>query len=281
MGDGDYATTILSIRRKIVFIGNPSTGKTSLLNRICNDKFLPDYDSTIGVDFFTKTIFYNENIFKIQLWDSAGQEKYRALIPSYIRGASIIFLVFDLTWRESFEAIKNWLGFVNQYTNKNQVKLILIGNKNDLERKIQKEEGQKMAEKEGMLCFETSAKTADGVVNMFYTSFSFIDFFNDKRKEKNKIDDNLVKELIEQNMSVNSKNKDDKKNNNIKNNTIEDITSKNDLLKNNKDNNNKNQNSNKNDSNNIKNSGIDNNINPIKLDKNISKKQNKKKKCSC
>ena len=81
-------TTILSIRRKVVFIGNPSTGKTSLLNRICNDKFLPEYDSTIGVDFYTKTIYYNENIFKIQLWDSAGQEKYRALIPSYLRGAS-------------------------------------------------------------------------------------------------------------------------------------------------------------------------------------------------
>ena len=134
-------TTILSIRRKIVFIGNPSTGKTSLLNRICNDKFLPDYDSTIGVDFFTKTIYYNENIFKIQLWDSAGQEKYRALIPSYLRGASIIFLVYDLTWRESFEAIKSWLGFVNQYTSKDQIELVLVGNESDLERKAKSENG--------------------------------------------------------------------------------------------------------------------------------------------
>jgi Ras-related protein Rab-6A len=82
MGDGDQATTFLSIRYKVVFIGNPTAGKTSLLNRICHDKFIQNYDSTIGVDFFTKTIFYNESIFKIQLWDSAGQEKYRALIPS-------------------------------------------------------------------------------------------------------------------------------------------------------------------------------------------------------
>ena len=134
MEDGEQATTFLSIRHKIVFIGNPTAGKTSLLNRICNDKFQSDYDSTIGVDFFTKTVFYNETIFKLQLWDSAGQEKYRALIPSYIRGASLIFLIYDLNHRESFEAINNWLGFVNQYTNKEQVKLILVGNKNDLEK---------------------------------------------------------------------------------------------------------------------------------------------------
>ena len=87
----EQATTFLSIRHKVVFIGNPTAGKTSLLNRIINDTFKPEYDSTIGVDFFTKTIFYGETLFKVQLWDSAGQEKYKSLIPSYIRGASIIF----------------------------------------------------------------------------------------------------------------------------------------------------------------------------------------------
>ena len=260
-------TTILSIRRKIVFIGNPSTGKTSLLNRICNDKFLPDYDSTIGVDFFTKTIYYNENIFKIQLWDSAGQEKYRSLIPSYLRGASIIFLVYDLTWRESFEAIKSWLGFVNQYTSKDQVKLVLVGNKSDLERKVKNEEGKKLAEKEGMLFFETSAKTADGIVDMFYTSFSMIDFFDNIRKGN--VDENLVKQLIEQNM-VNIDKKEDKnkfKNDIIKNVNNDDDMSKNDFLKNkiDKDKGNKNN--------------KDDNIIQIKIERNSDK--NQKKKCNC
>jgi Ras-related protein Rab-6A len=203
MGDGDQATTFLSIRYKVVFIGNPTAGKTSLLNRICHDKFIQNYDSTIGVDFFTKTIFYNESIFKIQLWDSAGQEKYRALIPSYIRGASIIFLIYDLNHHESFDAIDNWLGFVNQYTNKEQVKIILVGNKKDLERKVKFEEGQNLAKKEGMLFFETSAKTGEGVVEMFFSSFSLVDFFNDKRGEIS--NDELIKELIEQNSNPNKK----------------------------------------------------------------------------
>lgn len=262
-------TTILSIRRKIVFIGNPSTGKTSLLNRICNDKFLPDYDSTIGVDFFTKTIYYNENIFKIQLWDSAGQEKYRSLIPSYLRGASIIFLVYDLTWRESFDAIKSWLGFVNQYTSKDQVKLVLVGNKSDLERKVKNEEGKKLAEKEGMLFFETSAKTADGIVDMFYTSFSMIDFFDSIRKAN--IDENLVKQLIEQNV-VNKDKKEDKnkfRNDIVKNAINDDDVSKNDFLKkrSDKDKNGENKNN------------KDDNIIQIKIERNPDK--NKKKKCNC
>ena len=222
--EDDQATTFLSIRYKVVFIGNPTAGKTSLLNRICNNKFLPNYDSTIGVDFFTKTIFFNETIFKLQLWDSAGQEKYRSLIPSYIRGASIIFLVYDLNHHESFDAISNWLGFVNQYTNKDQAKLILIGNKKDLERKVAYNEGETLAKKEGMLFFETSAKTGEGVVNMFYSSFATIDFFNDKKNEIS--NDELIKELIEQNANPIKDQKEFPSPN--------DIASRNELINNNK-----------------------------------------------
>ena len=258
MEDGEQATTFLSIRHKIVFIGNPTAGKTSLLNRICNDKFQSDYDSTIGVDFFTKTVFYNETIFKLQLWDSAGQEKYRALIPSYIRGASLIFLIYDLNHRESFEAINNWLGFVNQYTNKEQVKLILVGNKNDLEKKVTYEEGKNFAAKEGMLFFETSAKTGDGVINMFFSSFALIDFFNDKRKGDN--NDELVKDIIDQNMNEKTRNPIKPVSND------NDIISKNDLIdKNNNQTNNNNMNA--------------NNVIKINAENNKSKKQQKK--CGC
>jgi Ras-related protein Rab-6A len=271
MDDGEQATTFLSIRHKIVFIGNPTAGKTSLLNRICNDKFQPNYDSTIGVDFFTKTIYYNETIFKLQLWDSAGQEKYRSLIPSYIRGASIIFLIYDLSHRDSFESINNWLGFVNQFTNKEQVKLVLVGNKNDLERKVTFEEGSKLAKKEGMSFFETSAKTGDGVINMFFTSFALIDFFNDKKDDNN--NDMIIKELIEQNVNKTRKAKSNQNPNNI---YLDKENSKNELIepKSNKYNGgnkmiNENNNINNNDNNNV-----------IRID-NKNQKQKEKKKCGC
>ena len=193
----EQATTFLSIRHKVVFIGNPTAGKTSLLNRIVNDTFKPDYDSTIGVDFFTKTIFYGETLFKVQLWDSAGQEKYKSLIPSYIRGASIIFLIYDISNYETFESIKNWLGFINQFTNREQAKIVLVGNKNDLSRKVTKEEGEAFAKNENMSFYETSAKTGDGVTYMFYSAFCLIDFFNDKKQNL----EELIKDLIEQNAS--------------------------------------------------------------------------------
>ena len=259
MGDGEQATTFLSIRHKIVFIGNPTAGKTSLLNRICNDKFQNDYDSTIGVDFFSKTVFYNETIFKLQLWDSAGQEKYRALIPSYIRGASIIFIIYDLNNKESFDAVNNWLGFVNQYTNKEQVILVLVGNKKDLERKVTFEEGQNLAKKEKMLFFEASAKTGEGVVEMFFGSFVLIDFFNNKRKGDN--NNELVKDLIDQNLTGKSRTQEK---------SVTDEISRNQLID--KQDNNVNQN--------LESKGNLNNENIIKISADNNNKKNKKK-CDC
>ena len=263
--EDEQATTFLSIRHKIVFIGNPTAGKTSLLNRICNDKFEDNYDSTIGVDFFTKTVFYNETIFKIQLWDSAGQEKYRALIPSYIRGASIIFLIYDLNHRDSFEAINSWLCFVNQFTNKEQVKLVLVGNKNDLERKVTFEEGKNFAQKEGMIFFETSAKTGDGVVKMFFTSFILIDFFKDKKTGDN--NEELVNDLIEQNMKEKPKQapmpNPPPSNNN-------DIISRNELIDKKKNNNN-----------NVESKGSLNAENIIKINQDSHNNKKQQKKCGC
>lgn len=89
--------SVLSIRHKVVFVGNPFAGKTSIMNKLINNEFRDTYDQTIGVDFYTKTIMFRENIFKLQLWDSAGQEKYKSLIPSYVRGASLIFVIYDIT----------------------------------------------------------------------------------------------------------------------------------------------------------------------------------------
>ena len=171
-------------------------------------------------------------------------------------------MIYDLNHHESFEAINNWLGFVNQYTNKEQVKLVLVGNKKDLERKVTFEEGEKLAKKEGMLFYEASAKTGEGVIDMFFGSFALIDFFNDKRNDNN--NDEIIKELIEQNM--NSNQRLNKNPSNVKNvtggNNNNDIISKNELID--------------------KNNNSINADNIIKINpQDQTNKQKEKKKCGC
>ena len=84
------------IRYKIVFIGDVSVGKTSIMNRIVENKFRDIYEPSIGVDFSTKIIKHKGKTIKLQIWDSAGQERYKGLIPSYIKGASLVYVVYDI-----------------------------------------------------------------------------------------------------------------------------------------------------------------------------------------
>ena len=195
----ELGTSMLSIRHKIVFIGDPNTGKTSFMHRLINNTFKEEYESTIGVDFYTKTIKYNETIFKLQLWDTAGQEKYKALIPSYIRGASIIFILYDITNQSSFDSIGKWLSFVKGEIDVKNTKLVLIGNKSDLQasRKVTKEAGEKLAKEENILFYEMSVKTTEGLNEAFYNAIALLDFFEEYNKN-----DKLITDLIEQNMEA-------------------------------------------------------------------------------
>ena len=193
----ELGSSMLSIRHKVVFVGNPFVGKTSLMKRIISSEFNESYDQTIGVDFYSKNVMYKETIFKLQLWDSAGQEKYKSLIPSYVRGASLIFLVYDVTDERSFDAVSTWLNFIKQNLDVSaSTKLILVGNKIDLERKVSTSKAEAFAKKEGMVCYEVSAKTNQNVVELFYGGVAELDFFDDLKKVNN----NILKELIEQNM---------------------------------------------------------------------------------
>ena len=147
--------------------------------------------ATIGVDFATKTIEYNENSLKLQMWDSAGLERYRALIPSYVRGASIIFIVYDISSKESFNNLTTWINFIKQINTDNSL-VVLCGNKIDLERKVLTEEGKNLANKEKLLFFEVSARKGDNVNRMMYTCIAEMPFF-----EQFKIEDKegLIKDL--------------------------------------------------------------------------------------
>ena len=125
------------------------------------------------------------------MWDSAGLERYRALIPSYVRGASIIFIIYDISSQESFNNINTWINFIKQVNTDNSM-IVLCGNKTDLERKVSTQEAQIVATKEKMLFFEVSAKNGENVTKMMYSCIAELPFF-EQFQEGNK--DELIKEL--------------------------------------------------------------------------------------
>ncbi|KAJ8797640.1 hypothetical protein J1605_001735 [Eschrichtius robustus] len=136
----------------------------SLLLRFTDDTFDPELAATIGVDFKVKTISVDGNKAKLAIWDTAGQERFRTLTPSYYRGAQGVILVYDVTRRDTFVKLDNWLNELETYCTRNDIVNMLVGNKIDKEnREVDRNEGLKFARKHSMLFIEASAKTCDGV----------------------------------------------------------------------------------------------------------------------
>ena len=137
-------------------------------------------------------IEFRNNSIKLQIWDSAGQERYKALIPSYVRGAAIIFIIYDISDYKTFANLESWINFIKQI-NTDESLLILCGNKSDLERKINYKEGYELAKKNGMMFFETSAKTSNNINFMMYTAVSHLPFFSQFDIDKKILTEELQK----------------------------------------------------------------------------------------
>ena len=181
---------------KILIIGNSGVGKSCLLIRFADDIYQENYIATNGVDFKIKTLDVDEKNVKLQIWDTAGQDRFRNFRESYYRVAAGIAIVYDITDPESFFNINSWLIEVEKNASKNVYK-ILIGNKCDLDekRKVTFEQGKEFADTHGMKFFETSAKNAHNVEESFITMTREIIKINvDKEKNvKNKESDSKVK----------------------------------------------------------------------------------------
>mmetsp|Transcript_18175 Transcript_18175/g.46160 ORF Transcript_18175/g.46160 Transcript_18175/m.46160 type:complete len:209 (-) Transcript_18175:448-1074(-) len=156
---------------KLILVGDEAVGKSSILLRFTDNTFNDQQPSTIGVDFKVKMVTVQNTNIKLTLWDTAGQERFRTLTSSYYRGAQGIVLTYDVTRRETFEHVAQWLDEVEQNTpgGRKDVVLVLCGNKIDLEgeRKVSKREGEAWARERGMLFIETSAKTKLGIQQVF------------------------------------------------------------------------------------------------------------------
>ncbi|KAM9269729.1 ras-related protein Rab-41 isoform 4-T4 [Cariama cristata] len=149
---------------KLVFLGEQSVGKTSLITRFMYDSFDNTYQATIGIDFLSKTMYLEDRTIRLQLWDTAGQERFRSLIPSYIRDSAVAVIVFDVTNLNSFQQTSKWIDDVRTERGSDVI-IMLVGNKTDLadKRQVSIEEGERKAQELHMMYIETSAKAGYNV----------------------------------------------------------------------------------------------------------------------
>ena len=221
MEDGEVSVEDL-IKLKLIVVGNQGTGKSSILNRFVNETFDEKYQATVGLDFHSKNITIHDQDVRLIIYDTAGQEKFRSLIPMYIREAQIILFIYDISDKESFDSIPKWIQQVNDVINK-EVVFALIGNKLDLEsnRKVTFEEGKKLAEKSNYVFQEVSAKTGENFEKLFEVQI-FEAVYNKFKKEFDKREEGgeeqINNETNENTNGTNTKNIviDNNNNNNLK-----------------------------------------------------------------
>lgn len=161
--DGEYVF-------KTLIIGDSSVGKSNLLLRFSDNIFHDTFLPTIGVDFKIKNISVYDKSIKLNIWDTAGQDRFRTITSAYYKGAQGVIIVYDVTDRQTFENIQNW----RQEVKKNAgecVQVLMVGNKCDLQdsRAVSTKEAQDLADSLNMLYIETSAKTGERVEEVFTT----------------------------------------------------------------------------------------------------------------
>ena len=172
---------------KFVIIGDSGVGKSNILLRYINNTFSDEFKATVGVEFGAKNLEINKRIYRVQIWDTAGQENFRSIARAYYKNSVCACIVYDITNRASFDSVQSWIDDCSKQTPKT-VLLILIGNKNDLKekREVQYEEGEEFAKKRNMIFLETSAKTGNNISDIFEKSI----------EKDNKLGQNLVFVLL-------------------------------------------------------------------------------------
>ena len=194
---------------KVVLLGQSGVGKTCIINQFINGEYDDSTTPTISFQFCQKTFeFPGNKSIALDIWDTAGQEKYRSLNGMFYKNVKAAVLVYDITDKKSFDEIKNfWYGQVTQNCDNKKLILAIAANKCDLyeQRQVEDEEGEKYAKIIGAFFTETSAKNADGISNLF---------------------ENLANKLLNPNFKVNNNEQKDDGKNEFKQETKEEINSR-------------------------------------------------------
>ena len=154
---------------KLLIIGDSSVGKSNFLFQFIENKFTDTHIATIGFDFKSQkvTLPNSKQVVKLQIWDTAGQDRFRTITKTYYKGSHGVILVYDVCDERSFGNVKNWVNQIEQNA-KSSICKVLVGNKCDkAERVITEEQGRKLAEEYNMKFYETSAKTGQNVEETF------------------------------------------------------------------------------------------------------------------
>ena len=173
---------------KIIIIGDSGVGKSNILKRYLHNEFKHDTKSTVGVEFGSKQLKVGEVNIKLQIWYTAGEERYRAITSAYYKGSKGCFIVYDITSEVSFENVQKWYEEIMKSAEKG-ISVILVGNKCDLEneRKVSIEMGQNKAKNLNCPFFETSALNNTNIMTAFQSISE--DIFNRCKNDKNLEDD--------------------------------------------------------------------------------------------
>ena len=172
---------------KILLLGDTSVGKSCLLLRFCDNSFQEAHLTTIGLDFRLKTInLKDDRKVKIQIWDTAGEDRFRSITRNYYKGAKGILLIFDVTDKETFTHVRDWIERIHEESPEG-ITICLVGNKIDMNesRVISNEEGKKIADEFKIPYFETSAKSNIGVEEVFTYLVKEVDtiYMNEHKEE--------------------------------------------------------------------------------------------------
>ena len=160
---------------KVILIGDSSVGKTNIMSKYLKNQFNENSKATVGVEFGAKIFKINNRNIKAQIWDTAGQEKYKAITGAYYKGNKGAFFVYDITRKETFYSVDKWINDL-KVSGDPKLNILLIGNKSDLEdkREVFKEQGEEKAKSFGCAFLETSALSGDNVEQAFELMISDI-----------------------------------------------------------------------------------------------------------
>ncbi|OHT13927.1 GTP-binding protein ypt5 [Tritrichomonas foetus] len=151
---------------KVILVGDTSVGKTSIIMRFQHDVFNPNHLETVGASFITKQVDVLGSPANLNIWDTAGQEKYRSLVPMYTRNASTAVIVFDLTNPQSLTILQSWHQQVKEEAPEN-CKIVFVGNKLDLQATVDRDSIGKYAADQGVDVFYVSALSGQGINELF------------------------------------------------------------------------------------------------------------------